>query len=108
VCYVLLERGIVHKHVDAAELHRIVVHDDRGFEFADGRDRLDQRGGEIETAAFPISRQVLSSAVNRSVGHNPARAADANEGRQVQFFFGRGAQEAAHHLNKFPARHHPG
>jgi hypothetical protein len=68
------------RHLAEALNDRIIMHDDGGFEFADGRYRLYQRGGQIETAAFPISWEVLSAAVNRPIRLNLARTADANEG----------------------------
>ena len=55
---------------------------------ADLRDCLVQSRREIEAAAFPISRQVLSAGFDSAFRINPTRAADAMNGakRKSSFF----------------------
>jgi hypothetical protein len=59
------------------------VHQDRGFEIADLRDRVIKRGRKVESAALPIAGQILRAAIDRAVGLDLAGATDANEWGEV-------------------------
>jgi hypothetical protein len=79
---------VLHGRYLAESLHHgVVMHDDRGFEFADGRNCFDQTAGKIKAGACPIAGEVLSAAVNRPVGLDLAWAANTDKGRKAQFSF---------------------
>jgi hypothetical protein len=67
------------RHLTKALNHRVIVHNNRGFEFSNSRNRFNQRCGQVETAAFPISGKILRATVNRAVGLDLAGTADADE-----------------------------
>ena len=64
--------------------HGVVVHHDGRLVIADPRYRFNKICGQIEAAAFPVSRQVLRAGFDRAVGIDFARATDADERREPQ------------------------
>src|ERR1700722_4209058 len=62
--------------------HRVVVHHDCSLMVADARDRFEQYFRQIEGAAFPVARQILSAAFDRPGGVDLARTANADEWRE--------------------------
>src|SRR6185503_7378232 len=76
---------ILHPGQLAESLHDgIVVHEDYSVVIADPRQRLAQSLRQIETLRLPVAWQVLATALDRAVGANHARTANADERRQRQ------------------------
>ena len=59
-----------------------------------------QQFGEIETAAFPVARQVLAAALDRAVLADHAGAADADERRELQAILFGGGNMLLEHVDQ--------
>ena len=97
---------ILHGWHLAQPLHySIVMHDNRGFEFADRGDRFYETGGQIKARTFPVAGEVLSATVNRPIRLDLAGAANTDEGRKIQLFLFSGADQFSYAGPRADLRH---
>src|SRR5579883_204136 len=88
------------RHLAQSLHHGIIVHDHGGLMPVDARDCLANALRQVETPAFPISRQVLAAALDRAVFANKTRTADSDEGRHAHLVLRRSVQEALEHVDE--------
>ena len=60
----------------------VIVHHDHGLVIADRWNAFSDRSGKVETAALPITGQILRAARDTAVRLDDTGAADANDRRQ--------------------------
>jgi len=76
------------------------VHEDRGLALADFGDGIVQAGGQVECIALPIAGQILSAGLDRAVGVDASRTADADERRQFKLVFLGGLDQPFQHADQ--------
>ncbi len=91
-------RDVAHEAGLAQALHDgVVVHDDQRILAMDSRNRPNHAGRQVEVRALPVAGQVLRAARDRAVRADDARAGDADERREPEFFGLGRADELAQH-----------